>query len=339
MPTRRDVFRCASAIAAGTGLLGTLSATAAGSVSEPEIPYQPIRGSLYTREDLFHGYLAASPVSWSETPDFRIYRNFVRVGKIDTASAYESMMQALHDNSISRYVRTFVAGQRVAAIMGGHKMARNSSGYKSVALISQKLSESGVLVCSGGGPGAMEATHLGARMAGASPGGLDAAIATLATQPTVPELANVVAPDGSTDPALIAAAHSWFKPAHQLAEKLASSGKPSLAIPTWHYGFEPTTPFASHIAKYFQNSIREDGLLALAGQGIIFAEGKAGTIQEIFQDSAQNYYRSFGTFSPMVLLGEKYWTEKYPGSTPVFPPFLTAFRSGATQRQQAAAWG
>ena len=164
--------------------------------------------------------IAASPVSWSETPDFRIYRNFVRVGKIDTASAYESMMQALHDNSISRYVRTFVAGQRVAAIMGGHKMARNSSGYKSVALISQKLSESGVLVCSGGGPGAMEATHLGARMAGASPGGLDAAIATLATQPTVPELANVVAPDGSTDPALIAAAHSWFKPAHQLAEKL-----------------------------------------------------------------------------------------------------------------------
>ena len=90
------------------------------------------------------------------------------------------------------------------------------------------------------------------------------------------------------------------------------SGADSLAIPTWHYGHEPPTPIASHIAKYFQNSIREDGLLALAKWGIIFTEGKAGTIQEVFQDAAQNYYRSFDWFSPMVLLGVEYWTRTHP---------------------------
>ena len=86
----------------------------------------------------------------------------------------------------------------------------------------------------------------------------------------------------------------------------------SLAIPTWGYGHGPTTPFATHIAKYFQNSIREDGLLALAKQGIIYSEGKAGTIQEIFQDGAQNYYETFGCFSPMVLFGVQYWTTDFP---------------------------
>jgi predicted Rossmann-fold nucleotide-binding protein len=85
-----------------------------------------------------------------------------------------------------------------------------------------------------------------------------------------------------------------------------------LAVPTWHYGHEPPTPFASHLAKYYQNSLREDGLLALAKYGIVYVEGKAGTLQEIFQDAAQNYYKSFDWFSPMVLFGRAYWTDVLP---------------------------
>jgi hypothetical protein len=44
-------------------------------------------------------------------------------------------------------------------------------------------------------------------------------------------------------------------------------------------------------------------------------EGKAGTIQEIFQDATQNYY---GTFCPMVFLsspadaGQHYWEKTLP---------------------------
>ena len=83
-------------------------------------------------------------------------------------------------------------------------------------------------------------------------------------------------------------------------------------MPTWHYGHEPPNVFATRIAKYFANSIREDGLLAMALGGVVFAPGSAGTIQEIFQDAAQNHYHSFGQPSPMVLFGVRYWYEDKP---------------------------
>ncbi len=58
--------------------------------------------------------------------------------------------------------------------------------------------------------------------------------------------------------------------------------------------------------------MREDGLLALAWGGVIFAEGNAGTVQEIFQDATQSYYSIFeGLQSPMVLMGKAFWD---PGS-------------------------
>jgi predicted Rossmann-fold nucleotide-binding protein len=65
-------------------------------------------------------------------------------------------------------------------------------------------------------------------------------------------------------------------------------GGTSLAIPSWVTAGEPISQFASHIAKYFSNSIREAGMLAVATAGIVFAPGGAGTMQEIFQDAAQN---------------------------------------------------
>ena len=87
----------------------------------------------------------------------------------------------------------------------------------------------------------------------------------------------------------------------------------ALALPTWYYGHEPSMPFATHIAKYFQNSIREDGLIALAAHGIVLASGKAGTLQEI--KTAWNYYRSASDpFSPMVFFGKAYWTENFPAA-------------------------
>jgi hypothetical protein len=35
---------------------------------------------------------------------------------------------------------------------------------------------------------------------------------------------------------------------------------------------------------------------------VLYAPGKAGTLQEVFQDAAQNNYRTAGGFSPMVFL-------------------------------------
>ena len=89
-------------------------------------------------------------------------------------------------------------------------------------------------------------------------------------------------------------------------------GAPSLAVPTWFYGHEPTNQFATHIAKYFANSIREDGLLALATRGVVFAPGSAGTVQEVFQDATQNHYGLFATLSPMVFLDVEFWRHTMP---------------------------
>ena len=126
-------------------------------------------------------------------------------------------------------------------------------------------------MASGGGPGAMEATHLGAWMAGRSMEEFDDAMAILSVAPTFRD-------------------EGWLRTAFEVRTKYPQNKYRSLGIPTWFYGHEPATPFATHIAKYFFNSLREDVLLSIAKGGIIYSPGSAGTIQEIFQDAAQNHY-------------------------------------------------
>jgi len=106
----------------------------------------------------------------------------------------------------------------------------------------------------------------------------------------------------------------FMETAVQVLEKYPD-GKDSLAVPTWFYGHEPSNVYASHIAKYFSNSLREDTLLAIALHGIIFARGSAGTTQEIFMDAAQNHYGTFNFYSPMIFLGKKH----YEHDTMIYP--------------------
>jgi predicted Rossmann-fold nucleotide-binding protein len=275
------------------------------------LPFAPVRWGLYTPAELFTGFDPASPSSWTATADFAIYRHAVVESHRAVRDPFVSMMQSLHDHSITEAIRPLVAGRRVAAIMGGHKLARTAPAYRDVVRLARALTRADVTVSSGGGPGAMEAAHLGASLAPAEDAELDRALEALSVAPVVPELKSVVRPDGTIDEVLCDRAHAWFRPAYELS-RWFGGGPASLAVPTWHYGHEPTTPLATHVAKYFQNAIREEGLLALAQQGVVYAEGRAGTLQEIFQDATQNYYRSFAYFSPMVLLGIRYWTETLP---------------------------
>jgi predicted Rossmann-fold nucleotide-binding protein len=277
-----------------------------------QLPYQPLRAGLYSPDELLSGFDPLEPESFARTRDFQIYLSYVREGGAATENYFASMMQSLHDNSITQALRVLLAGKRCVAIMGGHKLQRDEPLYEQVASLSRAFTRSGLLVASGGGPGAMEATHLGAALANSPDEALAAAIARLSEHPSLPGiLKDMVADDATHDATAIAAAHGWYRPAIEIWRSLTSPGA-SLAVPTWHYGHEPTSPLATHIAKYFQNSIREDGLLAIATHGIVFAPGKAGTIQEIFQDATQNYYRTFRIFSPMVLLGKQYWTVTHP---------------------------
>jgi predicted Rossmann-fold nucleotide-binding protein len=275
------------------------------------LPYQPIPQKLYTSADLFRGFEPSDPSSWTRTADFEIYRHFVVEGRTTPHNPYTGMMQALHDNAISEATSTYIEGRRVAAIIGDHALARDSETYRTAAILARRLTRSGILVCTGGGPGAMEAGHLGAALANSSDTDLDHALARLKQQPVVPSLAKIVDANGVVDGSLAAQAFAWFRPSFELAASIKAPAE-SLAIPTWGYGHEPPTPFATHIAKYFQNSVREDGLLAIARQGIICMQGQAGTIQEIFQDAALNYYRTSGGVSPMVVFGTDYWTRSFP---------------------------
>lgn len=276
-----------------------------------DLPYHPIRTELYTPEELFTGYDPENQESWVETPDFIIYRHFIRQGGTLPENPYLGMMQALHDQTITQSCTGLLAGRRAAAIMGGHRMRRDDPAYRETVELARQLTRSGILVTSGGGPGAMEAAHLGAALSGEEDDRLPWALEVLGAEPEVPEMGKMVNPQGQVDQALAARAHAWFRPAFEIASTIEKP-RHSLAVPTWHYGHEPSTPFATWIAKYFQNSIREAGLTGLARQGIIFTPGKAGTLQEIFQDSNQNYYQTHDHFSPMVFLGKKYWTKNFP---------------------------
>jgi predicted Rossmann-fold nucleotide-binding protein len=83
-------------------------------------------------------------------------------------------------------------------------------------------------------------------------------------------------------------------------------------VPTWYYGHEPPNALASAIAKYFKNAIREDVLLQVCRAGVVFLPGRAGTVQEVFQDACENYYAAGDHVAPMVLVGREYWTDELP---------------------------
>jgi len=172
-------------------------------------------------------------------------------------------------------------------------LSRDDKDYEEVVRISKALTEQGYLMVSGGGPGAMEATHVGAWLAGRD-------------EALVPEFINVLSEAPSYQDKL------WLDKAFQLIDKYPEVKYESLGVPTWLYGHEPPTPFATKIAKYFANSVREDGLLSIAKGGIIFTPGSAGTIQEVFQEITQNHYLTFGYASPMVFMNTNYWTVECP---------------------------
>jgi hypothetical protein len=148
--------------------IGTPSC-AEGERKEPllpfNLPYQPIRQLLYNRTDLFEGFNATEAATWGKTLDFRIYKHFIQEGGHTPNNPYMGMMQALHDNSITHGIYKLIGKRKVAAIMGNHKMGRDAAVYRDIALLARRLTGNGILMCTGGGPGAMEAAHLGALLA------------------------------------------------------------------------------------------------------------------------------------------------------------------------------
>ena len=259
------------------------------------VPYDVTRQQLYSAGDLYEGFDAADESTFATCYDTLVYQHFLRTGK-RASSVDESLARTVHDHGIHMAMDHFFEthdARHCIGIMGGHALSRTDDTYRQVAQLSKRLTEQGFYMLSGGGPGAMEATHLGAWMAGRSDDDLTDALRHLSTAPSF------------TD-------KGWLSTAFQVMERYPQEQYVSLGVPTWLYGHEPSTPFATHIAKFFENSIREDSILTLAYGGIIYTPGSAGTMQEIFQDAVQNHYLSFGFASPMIFMGKQFWTEEMP---------------------------
>lgn len=259
------------------------------------VPFDVSRQSLYSAAELYKGYDIRREQSFNECYDSIVYQHYMRNGK-RAENANEALARSLHDHHISVATDRFLdAHDRhlCVGMMGGHALLRTDRMYKEIVMISKRLTELGFVMISGGGPGAMEATHLGAWMAGRDETDVHTALNILAPAPSFRD-------------------EGWLRTAFEVISKYPQTDFESLGIPTWLYGHEPSTPFATHIAKLFENSIREDSILTFAYGGIIYTPGSAGTMQEIFQEAVQNHYLSFGFASPMVFMGSDFWTNELP---------------------------
>ena len=260
-----------------------------------KMPFDIFREHLYSAESLYQGYQLGKPGSYKDSYDQQVYQHYLNMGKSAT-DIKETLARTLHDHSMTNAMNDFLAHfdeRQVVGIMGGHGLLRTDEAYRQVVMVSKTLAENGCLMVSGGGPGAMEATHLGAWMSGRSEEETLDALDMLKEAPSFKD-------------------RWWLDMALQVMQKYPQEQYVSLGVPTWLYGHEPATPFATHIAKYFDNSIREDSILTIAKGGIVYSPGSAGTMQEIFQEAVQNHYLSFGYASPMIFMNKEYWTEEMP---------------------------
>lgn len=274
---------------------------AAGAIVMPtlaDVPVDPYRSRLYTADELYDAE------SYADTSDARAYAWSQERGGQD-----DLLARALHDHAIDDALAAWVADRRLVGVMGGHAALRGDRPYWDAARLGHDLGVH-LTVATGGGPGAMEAANLGARLGSHGP-------------ETLHEAMN----DLESTPGFRPSIDAWLARAREVLAH-ASDHTETLGIPTWHYGHEPSNIFATAIAKYLGNPTREAILLEICDAGIVFLPGAAGTVQEVFQDACENYYADESSVAPMVLVGREYWTETLPAW-----PLLQALARGRAMEE------
>jgi predicted Rossmann-fold nucleotide-binding protein len=270
----------------------------------PELPFDPYRVGLYSPDELYRDLVRG----YEATPDEATHTWYLDA--LVHGDVFASLMMAVHDHAIDDALDERVRNRdAVIGVMGGHALRRSDAAYRDTAELGRRLARAGRVVMTGGGPGAMEAANFGAWLAPYPDDVLDRALAELTAVETFAE------DTGGWAATALAVRATW------------PDGGRSLGIPTWHFGHEPSNAFATDIAKYFRNSVREDTLLATSQGGIVFMPGAAGTVQEIFQDATDNFYADDPV--PMILVGPEYWCDRLPAW-----PLLIALAEGRAMAGQ-----
>lgn len=278
----------------------------------PPAPVDPYRGHVYTPDELYAGLTERG---YGATPDARAYA-WSRSASL-RHDAYVAVLRATHDVAMEDALDGVLRGHPVVGVMGGHALRRDDSAYAEAAGLAHRLARHGLVVATGGGPGAMEAANLGA------------------LAPDEPALTDALRRLGAV-PSFVPDIGAWAAlglevRADLLARRPADAPQTcSVGIPTWFYGHEPPNVFCDHVAKFFSNAVREDGLLSRSTAGIVVLRGAAGTVQEVFQAVTPRYYADDDSeLSPLVLVGVEHWTV----TMPVWP----ALRALAADRRMASA--
>ncbi|WP_445216114.1 hypothetical protein ACKWRH_27845 [Bradyrhizobium sp. Pa8] len=273
-----------------------------------ELPDYGKPDRLYDIGDLLQGYDPGDELAFVKSWDFGAYRRYISDGTAAPRTLEIRLAQAEHDARIAEALKTFLTRPTeptLVGVMGGHSLSRRHSAYRAVAELGRYLTQRGYLLVTGGGPGAMEATHVGATFAYADDAAFAQALVTLGEEPSLPKgLGDILTKTGDLAPGYEEAAKGagrWLNKGLEVRDRAPKHRGESLAIPTWFYGSEPSTPFAGAYAKYFQNSIREEALIAQSRAGIVYAQGGGGALREVFQDVELNFYATtVDDFIPMI---------------------------------------
>lgn len=278
--------------------------------TDPHGPVNPYRASLYQPHELYAGL---DRDGYDATPDALAY-DWSRDADLHH-DAFVTLLRAVHDDSVSDALTEFLGTSPVVGVMGGHALTRDSEAYAGAARLGHRLASAGLVVATGGGPGAMEAANLGA---------------LCRDEQAVTEALGRLAGIPSFRPSI----RDWASVALAVYDDVVREPVPddrvrSVGIPTWFYGHEPPNVFCNGIAKYFSNAVREDGLLARSTAGLVILHGAAGTVQEIFQSVTPLYYAEEDrVLPPLVLVGTEHWTR----TVPVWPAIEALGRERALGR-------
>lgn len=205
----------------------------------------------------------------------------------------QRMLSDLDTNKALKHHFSEVPKEQVIGVMGAASLPRGTKVYRETALMGKHLRENNYVIITGGGTGAMEASHLGVWFAGRTDNELKQAIDELQNAPL------------ASDP-------NYMKLASEIKHKYPR------ILPGHDIGFStfvfldnPPNAFSHFSVVYFNDALREQALLRASTGAVIFVAGGAGTNFELHFALAQNAYQPVSsTDRPLILLGKAHWEKK-----------------------------